>query len=72
MPWSERQRLRLRMDSFNVLNHPSFNPPGTVGGTNGSGISGNNTSLSDTSTFGIITSTSSVPRVLQFALRYEF
>jgi hypothetical protein len=72
MPWSERQRLRLRMDSFNTFNHPSFNPPGTVGGTNGSGISGNNTSLSSASTFGIITSTSSTPRVLQFALRYEF
>jgi hypothetical protein len=66
MPWSEKQRLRLRMDSFNILNHPSFNPPGTNNGFQ------NSTSLSDTSTFGIITSTSSTPRVLQFALRYEF
>jgi len=66
MPWSEKQQLKLRADSFNTLNHPSFNPPG------GSTGFGNSTSLSNTSTFGIITSTSSTPRVLQFALRYEF
>jgi Carboxypeptidase regulatory-like domain len=66
MPWSEKQRLRLRMDTFNTLNHPSFNPPGTNNGFT------NNTTLSNTSTFGIITSTASTPRVLQFALRYEF
>jgi hypothetical protein len=58
MPWSEKQQLKFRWDSFNTLNHPSFNPPAS--------------SLSNTSTFGIITSTSSAPRVMQFALRYEF
>jgi hypothetical protein len=72
MPWSEKQLLKLRLDTFNTLNHPSFNPPGTISGTNGAGLSNNTTSLSNTSTFGIITSTSSTPRVLQFALRYEF
>jgi len=59
MPWSEKQQLKFRCDSFNVLNHPSFNPP--AGQT-----------LNGTGNFGIISSTSSTPRVLQFALRYEF
>jgi hypothetical protein len=59
MPWGEKQRLVFRWDSFNTLNHPSFNPPAT-------------NTLSDTSSFGIINSTASVPRVSQFALRFEF
>lgn len=58
MPWSEKHKLILRGDAFNTFNHPSFNPPGST--------------LSNTSTFGFITSTSSSPRVLQVALRYEF
>jgi hypothetical protein len=63
MPWSEKQKLVFRWDSFNTFNHPSFNPPGS---------SGSNSTLSNLSTFGLITSTSSVPRVFQLALRYEF
>jgi hypothetical protein len=59
MPWSEKQRLKFRWDSFNTFNHPSFNGPGSA-------------SLSDTSAFGIINSTASSPRVSQLALRYEF
>jgi hypothetical protein len=58
MPWSEKHRLVLRGDSFNTFNHPSFNAPGST--------------LSNLSAFGLITSTSSSPRVLQVALRYEF
>jgi hypothetical protein len=59
MPWSENQRLVFRWDSFNTLNHPSFNGPGSA-------------TLSNTSSFGFISSTASVPRVSQFALRFEF
>jgi hypothetical protein len=59
LPWGEKQRLVFRWDSFNTLNHPSFSPPAT-------------NTLSDTSSFGIINSTASVPRVSQFALRFEF
>jgi hypothetical protein len=58
-PWAERQKLVLRLDSFNVFNHPSFSTPAT-------------NTLSNTSVFGFITSTASAPRVLQVALRYEF
>jgi hypothetical protein len=59
LPWSEKQRFVFRWDSFNTLNHPSFGTPGT-------------NTLSDTSSFGIINSTASAPRVSQFALRFEF
>jgi hypothetical protein len=59
MPYSEKHRLVFRWDSFNTLNHPSFSGPASA-------------SLSNTSSFGIINSTASTPRVSQFALRYEF
>jgi hypothetical protein len=61
MPWSERQRLKFRWDSFNTLNHPNFNAPDT-------------NTLSNTSSFGIINSinANSASRVSQLALRYEF
>jgi len=59
LPWSESQKLKLRWDSFNTFNHPSFNGPASA-------------SLNSTGNFGIITSTHSAPRVMQFALRYEF
>jgi hypothetical protein len=59
LPWSERQILKFRWDSFNTFNHPSFSAPAT-------------NTLSNTSAFGIINSTASTPRVSQFALRYEF
>jgi hypothetical protein len=59
MPWSENQRLVFRWDSFNTLNHPSFNGPASA-------------TLSNTSAFGIINSTASTPRVSQLALRFEF
>jgi hypothetical protein len=59
MPWSEKQQLRFRWDSFNTLNHPSFSGPSSA-------------TLSNTSQFGIITSTASAPRVMQYSLRYEF
>ena len=53
----ERYKLVFRVDSFNALNHPSFNSP-------------NATLIS--SSFGHITSTVSSARVLQGALRFEF
>jgi carboxypeptidase family protein len=58
MPWSEKQLLQFRWESFNAFNHPSFNNPAANFGDPGS--------------FGVITSTLSNPREMQFALRYEF
>jgi hypothetical protein len=63
MPWSEKQKLKFRWDSFNTFNHPSFHGPN---------FTANGSTLNDTSSFGIISSTNSVPRVSQLALRYEF
>jgi carboxypeptidase family protein len=59
LPKLESQQLKLRMDTFNVFNHPVFNGPSSA-------------TLLDTSQFGIINSTASAPRVLQVSLRYEF
>jgi hypothetical protein len=60
LPASDRTNLSFRTDAFNALNHPSFSPPSA-------------SSLDVTGgTFGQITSTTSTPRVLQFALRLEF
>ena len=54
----EDANLEFRAEAFNAFNHPQFNNPGTA--------------ISSPSTFGIITSTSVGPRVMQFALRYVF
>jgi hypothetical protein len=57
MPWSESQNLQLHWQAFNVFNHNSFGLPAV-------GITG--------TTFGQITTSSSVAREMQFALRYNF
>lgn len=58
MPWSESHRLQLRLEAFNVFNHPSFDPPSAA--------------INNPSSFGIITKTSNQARQLQVALRYDF
>jgi hypothetical protein len=57
MPWSEHQNLQIRWESFNAFNHNSFGLPAV-------GITG--------ATFGQITTSSSAPREMQFAIRYSF
>jgi hypothetical protein len=70
--YGERVRLRLRGDSFNVLNHPSFNPPnfGADGGT----IVGGGTDITQSGgvRFGTIQSTANGARVMQVSARLEF
>ncbi|MGA7338962.1 MAG: TonB-dependent receptor, partial [Terracidiphilus sp.] len=60
--WQERYRLQLRADSFNIFNHPNFAPP--------------NSSISNTSNVGEITSISSSPsyepRTVEFAVKFNF
>ena len=53
---TERQRITLRLEVFNVLNHVTFGNP--------------NTTLNNT-LFGLITSAGS-PRAFQVALKYVF
>lgn len=56
LPW-EGQRIQLRWESYNALNHPSFSLP--------------NASFTSAA-FGQVTSTSSTAREMQFAIRWEF
>jgi hypothetical protein len=57
VPILEGQSLEIRIQGANILNHPTFFP----------GDQGINTT-----TFGVIGSTLSLPRIMQFALRYRF
>jgi hypothetical protein len=57
MPWSENHRLTFRAEAYNLTNSNFFAPPD---------LNYNST------TFGRITAVQSAPRVLQFALRYDF
>jgi len=52
------RRLEFRVETFNVLNHPSFGPPAR--------------DISVPNTFGLITSTISSPRVIELALKFYF
>jgi outer membrane receptor protein involved in Fe transport len=54
----ERLGLEFRAELFNTFNRPQFNPP--------------NTSCCGGSSFGQVTSTYNLPRVVQFALRFTF
>jgi hypothetical protein len=60
--WQDRYRLQLRVDSFNIFNHPNFAPP--------------NASITSTSNVGQITSASSSPtyepRTVEFAVKFNF
>jgi len=47
----------LRMQGFNILNHPTFNP----GDQN-----------INSPTFGLVGGTRSDPRIMEFGLRYRF
>lgn len=57
MPWSENHKLTFRAEAYNLTNSNFFGPPDL---TYNSG------------TFGRITTVQSAPRVVQFALRYDF
>lgn len=60
MPWSEKQRLQIRWEAFNVTNTPNF--------------SSFSLSLDDPSNFGKIVGTTgdSSRRIMQLGLRYDF
>ena len=67
MPWSEKQSVALRWEVFNVTNSTRFD----FNDQNSSSASESNNSIA-TSTFGNYTHLMTNPRVMQFALRYEF
>jgi hypothetical protein len=76
LPW-EGQRIQLRMDAFNALNHNVFANPGvslsgSLNFVSGKGFVPACTSSSASCSFGSITSTASAPREVQFAIRWDF
>jgi hypothetical protein len=50
--------LQIRGEFFNAFNHPQFSNPGLA--------------VSSPATFGVITSTTVNPRLIQFAMKYVF
>ena len=58
-PITEKQSVQFRAEFFNGFNHPQFDNPVTTQNTAGS-------------TFGVIQSTATNPRIIQFALKYIF
>jgi len=55
---SENATLEFLAEFFNAFNHPQFSNPNTV--------------VSSVSTFGVISSESVGPRIVQLALKYVF
>lgn len=55
----ERHQFNIRMDVFNLWNHPIFQTPSSVG-------------VASPATFGVITSTAIPARLIQFNLGYKF
>ena len=64
MPWSEKQSVQFRWEVFNVTNTVRFDVQSALLSNSLSNDSGN--------TFGNYSSTLNSPRIMQFALRYEF
>jgi hypothetical protein len=61
----EKQNIQFRTEFFNLFNHPQFAIAPSV--ANNQTLYANNAAL-----FGVITSTAVNPRLIQFALRYQF
>ncbi len=57
VPLSERRRLEIRLEAFNVFNHIDWAPPGTLVGRPGAGR---------------VAATAHAPRILQFGLKLHF
>jgi hypothetical protein len=66
MPWSEGQSLQFRWEVFNVTNSVRFDVQSANGYVGGSLANGNSAN------FGNFSGTLTNPRIMQFALRYEF
>ena len=58
LQFNERASLQIRIEAYNILNHPSFGNP--------------NADFTQSKTFGKVTSTSSGARQLQFAVKLNF
>lgn len=70
--YGESVKLNFRGDGFNVMNHPSFNPPDFD--ANGGFTTSSGTDITESSglKFGTIQSTANSARVMQVSARLEF
>jgi hypothetical protein len=64
MPWTEKQSLQFRWEVFNVPNTVRFDVQ--------SALLSNSLGLGSGSSFGNYSGLLTNPRIMQFALRYEF
>ena len=64
MPWSEKESLQFRWEAFNVTNTARFDAQSAL--LNGS------LGLGSAGTFGNYQALLTNPRIMQFALRFEF
>jgi hypothetical protein len=55
---SDASNMEFRAEFFNIFNHANFGNPGTARAT--------------PATFGVIQTTTVAPRIIQFALKYQF
>ena len=62
---AESHALHVRGEFFNLTNTANFNNPA-------SNVAGNGGPIFGAAPFGIITSTSNNPRIIQLALKYQF
>jgi hypothetical protein len=65
IPIAESHTIRFRTEFFNLTNTTNFNNPA-------SNVAGNGGPIFGAAPFGIITSASTNPRIIQFALKYQF
>jgi hypothetical protein len=61
---TERYRMLLSIDAFNVFNHPLFGTNATAGTVS--------LDLSDPAGFGVMSAADNSPRSIQIGLRFEF
>lgn len=66
-PITERQSIEIRWETFNVENRVNFVNPGTAG----IAAVGTSNTATNSTTFGMISS-DVAPRIMQFALKYQF
>jgi hypothetical protein len=74
-PVGESKNIEFRAEFFNLLNHVDFaNPISNLSAVPASGVSQNTGQIisGNAGDFGRITSTSSNPRIIQFALKLNF
>ena len=65
MPWNEKHKIQLRVEAFNVTNTQKFTTVDTIFGEDPF-------RSQPSSTFGNFSEIQGSPRVLQFAIRYDF